>query len=173
MEHHNRYSGISILNHWVAAILVIVMWTLALAARHAPTEGTEDYIMSIHIGVGFFTFLFILWRVTVRIYEGFPANAGLSPMERKASYVVHRLLLILITLQVFTGPLYLFTEGEGVNVFDWFTVYIPLESLAFLHEPMEVMHVVAGLYLIPGLILLHFFGALKHYLFDRNQSKSK
>jgi len=31
-----RYSGISILNHWITALLVVAMLTLGLTARNAP-----------------------------------------------------------------------------------------------------------------------------------------
>ena len=76
--------------------------------------------------------------------------------ERWLAWAVHRLLLVALVAQVITGPLYLFTEGEGVDVFGWFTVYLPLESLAVIHEPAELVHVVSGLYVIPALIALHW-----------------
>ena len=111
----------------------------------------------------FFVFLFIVWRVFFRLYEGFPSPVGNTPFERKAAYIVHRLLIFLLLLQVFTGPLYLFTEGEGVNVFGWFTVSIPLEGLSFIHEAMEVMHIATGLVIIPLVLVLHISGAIRHY----------
>lgn len=61
--------------------------------------------MGIHVGLGFFVFLFVLWRTAVR-----------------------------------------------------------LESLSAIHEPMETVHVVTGLYILPALLGLHFLGAIKHFL---------
>ncbi|MDZ7782322.1 MAG: hypothetical protein U5K56_05025 [Halioglobus sp.] len=66
-----RYSGLSVLNHWITAVLVTAMLTLGLTARDAP-EPAEDYIMSIHIALGFFVLLFVVWRTGVRLLEGFP-----------------------------------------------------------------------------------------------------
>ena len=158
-----RYSGISIINHWITVLLVTAMLVLGFAAFWAPGEEAEDYIIGIHISLGFFVFLFIVWRVFFRLYEGFPSPVGNTPFERKAAYIVHRLLIGLLLLQVFTGPLYLFTEGEGVNVFGWFTVSIPLEGLSFIHEAMEEVHIATGLVIIPLLLVLHISGAIRHY----------
>jgi len=167
MTRADRYSGLSTINHWVTALLVIAMLTLGFVGGFAPNEETEEYVMGIHVALGFFVFLFVLWRVAYRLIQGFPENVGETAFERTAAYWVHRLLLLVLILQVFSGPLYLFTENEGVNVFGWFTVAIPLESLEVIHEPMEAIHVYTGLYLIPILLVLHFLGALKHYLRDR------
>ena len=164
MNKPSRYSGISIINHWVTALLVIAMLVLGWTAGSAPAEVTEDYVMGIHIGLGFFVFLFVLYRTAYRLYEGFPETIGETKFERATAYWVHRLLLVFLVVQVFSGPLYLFTENEGVNVFGWFTVYVPLESLAVIHEPMEWVHVALGVYLLPIFLVLHLLGAFKHFL---------
>ncbi len=167
-----HYSGLSKLNHWLTALLVTAMLVLGFAASGAPDDATESYLMSLHIGLGFFVFLVVIWRVAYRLYEGFKANTATTAPERWLAWAVHRLLLLALVLQVITGPLYLFTEGEGVDVIGWFTVYIPLQSLAVIHEPAELVHVVSGLYLIPGLIVLHVLGAARHYLGGSEQSRS-
>ena len=164
MDRTGRYSGLSATNHWITVVLVVAMLVLGLAASEAPNDTVEDYVIGIHISLGFFAFLFIVWRVAYRVYEGFPpAIAGTAP-ERWAAYLVHRGLLIVLTLQVLTGPLYLFTEGDAVNVFGWFSVSLPLESSEAIHELIEEIHVVLGVYVIPGLLLLHIGGAIRHYL---------
>jgi len=159
-----RYSGLSTINHWITVLLVIAMLALGLVAAEAPTEIAEEYVLGVHISLGFFAFFFIVWRIAYRLREGFPPTLESTATERWAAYVVHRLLLVVLALQVLTGPLYLFTEGEGVNVFGWFSVYLPLESLEAIHEPMEEIHKIVGAYVIPLLLLLHIAGAIKHYL---------
>jgi len=101
--------------------------------------------------------------VTFRLYVGFPENIEKSRLERWTAYIVHRAILLLLVLMVLTGPMYLFTENECVNVFGWFSVCIPLESLSFLHELMEWLHINIGIYLLPALLVLHFMGAIRHY----------
>lgn len=164
MDGTGRYSGLSRANHWVTVLLVVAMLALGLTASEAPNETAEEYILGIHVSLGFFAFLFVVWRVAYRLYEGFPPAIAETKGERLAAYVVHRLLLVVLLLQVLTGPLYLFTEGEPVSVFGWFSVSLPLESSEAVHELMEEIHVVLGVYLIPALLLLHVAGAIRHYL---------
>ena len=163
MTNRHRYSAVSTINHWVTALLVVVMVALGYAAAAAPSEGIEGYVLGIHVSLGFFVFLFVAWRVIFRLYEGFPENVGQHALERWAAYVTHRAILLLLAVQVITGPMYLFTEDECVNVFGWFSVCIPLGALSAIHEPMEWLHVYIGLYLLPALLVLHLIGAIRHY----------
>ena len=164
MSNQHRYSAIATINHWVTALVVVVMLTLGFTVAAAPSETIEDYVLGIHISLGFFVFLFVAWRVIFRLYEGFPENVGKTALERWTAYVVHRAILLLLALMVITGPMYLFTENECVNVFNWFSICVPLESLSVIHEPMEWLHVNIGIYLLPALLVLHFIGAIRHYL---------
>ena len=164
MSDQYRYSSISTINHWVTALLVVVMLALGLTAAAAPSEAVENYILGIHISLGFFVLIFIAWRVLFRLYEGFPQNIGKTAFERRAAYLTHRAILILLVVQVISGPLYLFTENECLTVFGWFSVCLPLESLSIIHEPMEWFHVSVGTYLLPALLVLHFVGAIRHYV---------
>jgi cytochrome b561 len=163
MSEYNRYSGLSTINHWVTALLVVVMLALGFTAGAAPSETIEDFVLGVHISLGFFVLIFVIWRVLFRLYEGFPQNIGQTALERWAAYLVHRTILILLVIQVATGPLYLFTENECMQVFGWFPVCLPLESLSIIHEPMEWLHLNIGIYLLPALLVLHFIGASKHY----------
>lgn len=169
MNESARYSGLSTLNHWITAILAILMWTLGLAAGEAP-EAAEDYIMSIHIALGFFVLLFVIWRIGFRLYEGFPEPAGTSNIERTMAAWMHKLLLVVLLVMVLTGPLYLFTEAEGMNVFGWFTFYIPVPLGESVHEAVETVHKFSGQYLLPVLVGIHILAAANHWLFDRGAS---
>lgn len=158
-----RYSGLSTINHWVTALLVVVMLALGFIAGAAPSETIEEFVLGVHISLGFFVLLFVIWRILFRLYEGFPPNIGRTAVERWTAYLVHRAILILLAIQVVTGPLYLFTENECMQVFGWFSVCLPLESLSIIHEPMEWLHLNIGIYVLPALLLLHFIGAIRHY----------
>lgn len=134
-----------------------------LTAGAAPSEAIGDYVLGVHISLGFFVFIFVAWRVLFRLYEGFPRNVGNTAFERRAAYITHRAILILLVVQVATGPLYLFTENECMHVFGWFSVCLPLESLSIIHGPAEWLHKSIGIYVLPALLLLHFIGAIRHF----------
>ena len=163
MRNDERYSAISILNHWVTALLVVAMLALGWAAAAAPSEVVEEYILGVHISLGFFAFLFVAWRIAFRLYEGFPDNIGPTVAERWAAYIAHRAILALLAIQVVTGPMYLFTENECMDVFGWFSVCVPLEGLSVIHGAMEWLHVYIGVYILPAILVLHLVGAGRHY----------
>lgn len=60
MRNEQRYSPISTLNHWVTALLVVVMLALGYGVAAAPSEAIEEYILAIHIALGFS--FYCLWR---------------------------------------------------------------------------------------------------------------
>ena len=163
LDREESYSGLSVLNHWLTALLVIAMLTLGLAAGEAP-DAAEDYIMSIHIGLGFFVLWFVLWRSAWRVFEGFSTPDASTGLQRRLAGWMHRLLLLTLLVQVLTGPMYLFTEGEGMNVFGWFTFYIPMPLGDFVHEGVETVHKFLGEYLLPNQIGMHILAAARHWL---------
>jgi len=166
LDQSGRYSGISRLNHWLTALAVVAMWTLGLAAGEAP-DAAEDYIIGIHIALGFFVLLFALWRIGWRLREGFQQPSADSRIERLAAGAMHRLLLLVLLVMVVTGPMYLFTEGEGMHVFGWFTFYIPMPLGHDVHEGIETVHKFCGEYLLPMLVGLHILAAARHWLSPR------
>ncbi|MCD6009821.1 cytochrome b [Halomonas sp. IOP_31] len=169
MSDRERYSPVSIINHWVTALLVVVMLALGYAAYAAPSGTVRNYILGIHISLGFFVLIFIFWRVLFRLYKGFPENLGKTAIERWTAYVVHRALLILLVFQVLTGPLYLFSVGECVGVFGWFSVCLPLKIPTTIYQTMGWIHIYNGMYIIPALLILHFLGAIRHYASRKTQ----
>lgn len=163
MTNKQRYSVIATINHWVTALLVVVMLALGYAVVAAPSEVVEEYVLGIHISLGFFVLLFVAWQLIFRLYEGFPKNIGTSAWERWFPYIIHRAIWVCLVLLVVTGPMYLFTANECMDVFGWFAVCVPLESLSFMREPAEWLHVNIGQYLLAFLLVLHFLGAIRHY----------
>jgi cytochrome b561 len=166
MDRSLRYSGVSTINHWITVLLVVAMLVLGLLADEAPSEDAEEYVLGAHISLGFFTLLFIVWRIAYRLYDGFQAPIADTATERWLAYIVQRALLFVLAIQVITGPLYLFTEGESLNVFGWFSIGLSLESFGAIHEPLEEVHEVVGVFVLPFLLSLHIAGAIKHYLTD-------
>ncbi|MDZ7782321.1 MAG: hypothetical protein U5K56_05020 [Halioglobus sp.] len=57
-----------------------------------------------------------------------------------------------------------------MDVFGWFTFYIPLESIAIVHEPAEEVHMFLAVYALPLLLAVHILGAARHYLAKRRET---
>ena len=142
-------------------------------AGSAVTTTAHTTVMGLHVALGFFVLPVVLWRVGFRVARGFPEKPEAGMLERRVGGLTHRLLLIAITVLVLTGPLYLFTEGEGMDVFGWFEFYIPLTGLAAIHEPMEEIHVITGTWILPILLGVHVLGAVHHYLLRRGDASMR
>lgn len=170
MTDRSRYSGIATLNHWITALLITAMLVLGFVMAASPERAIKHYVEELHAALGFFVLLFVLWRVGFRLYEGFPASVARNRFEHLLTRAVHWGLLLAMLVLVFSGPMYLFTEGEGVEVFGWFTFYIPLESLSGIHESVETVHKIMGLYALPILLGVHLVGAAVHLLRDRRET---
>lgn len=158
-----RYSGLSRISHWLSVIFVVVMLTLGYMMFFSTDRGAGAYAEAAHIGVGFFAFWVLLWRTVYRLKMGFPAYK-IKSTRHDVARVIHYLILLALALLIFTGPLYLFTENEGMAVFNWFTINLDLSALSLIHEPLEEVHKITGLYLLPALLVVHIAGAIVTYI---------
>lgn len=157
----SRYTPLSRASHWLSALAITIILTLGFMMVFADSRETKHFAEAAHIAVGFFIFFIVVWRIGLRLFEGFP-NPAQSLLERSARYV-HYALLVVMLLLVISGPLYLFTENEPLSVFGWFNVTLNLRALAALHEPAEEVHKFLGTYLLPALLLLHIAGGIRHF----------
>ncbi|MEX2488567.1 MAG: cytochrome b/b6 domain-containing protein [Pseudomonadales bacterium] len=85
MTDRDRYSSISIINHWVTALLVVVMIALGFVAGATSSDEIVDYILDVHIAPGFFVFIFVVWRVLFKLYKGFPVDTSKTVLESWAA----------------------------------------------------------------------------------------
>lgn len=88
MTDRGRYSSISIIKHWIAALLVVVLIALGFVAGAASSDQIVDYILGVDIALGFFVFIFVVWRVLFRLHEGFPVDTSKTVLELWAAYFV-------------------------------------------------------------------------------------
>ncbi|KFZ30841.1 cytochrome B561 [Pseudidiomarina salinarum] len=160
-----HYSGLSRINHWLGLIFVVIMMTLGYMMFFATDRAAGNYAETAHIGIGFFAFWFILWRTVYRLRQGFPKTHS-SKLKNAVARSIHYLILLILIVLILTGPLYLFTENEALTVFNWFSINLDLTALAAIHEPVEEIHKLAGIYILPILLIVHIAAAMLDYLSD-------
>lgn len=161
-----HYSGLSRINHWLGLIFVVIMMTLGYMMFFATDRAAGNYAQTAHIGVGFFAFWFILWRTFYRLRQGFPETHA-SKLKNAVARSIHYLILLALLVLIFTAPLYLFTENDPLAVFNWFNINLDLTVLAAIHEPVEEIHKLTGLYILPALLIVHIAAAVIHYLSNK------
>jgi len=140
---------------------------------------TETYILyGIHKSIGLIILIFALYRVFVRVKEGWPKPVGtVSTLQQLLSKTVHFGLIITTLLFPASGILMSIAGGYGAAIFG--LPFIPAnidpnsgEAIAIspaLNTLGHNIHEQLTWILIP-LITIHVIGALKHHYIDKDET---
>jgi cytochrome b561 len=158
-----RYDGVSILLHWLTALLVITLFGLAqgwhFAAPHSELrEGMEN----LHISLGITLAATILFRVFWRFSRQRRPALPVGGVQAVAAHLMHGLLYLLVVAQVVIGFLWHWSYGAGLSFFGLFSLEppftLPVELRGLLHELHET-----NAWIIISLAGLHALAALMHH----------
>lgn len=168
-DNTQRYGLISILFHWVMAVLIIGLFLLGdfmvgLDYYHPWYLQAPD----LHRSLGIVTAVLLLCRWLWRRFNPLPRILG-SAWEQTLARQVHGFFYILITGVVISGYLISTADGQGIEVFSWF-------ELPALFTGPDNQEDIAGLvhewlaWILMALILLHSAAALKHHFIDADRT---
>lgn len=147
------YSRLSIILHWLAAILIIVLFV-----TH------EDDALNFHIALGAIVGPLLLWRAIRRPFKRMPPKPVQPPLLNFLSTIVLWVLILSIITVVITGYLAPWSVGQPIDI--WVgSLPSPMSANRNVHEFMEELHDISGHAFLP-LLLLHIAGAIKHWKFD-------
>lgn len=162
------YGWISILLHWVSAVVVIVLWFIGESILNVPTDET-DVRRQLHISIAASAWLVILFRVIWRLRSGHPHLKGQTLLIHRVAKITHYAMLIALALMLVSGPMMVWSGGGPIAIFDRFSIHGPIgesESIRvfarFVHSNMA--------FLLFWLVLLHIGGALKHLMFHSDDT---
>ena len=161
--------------HWLVAVGMIFL--LCSGWYMATTEAWSWY--PIHKSIGVMLFVFVIARVVVRLKNGMPEPVGAQEkwLHRLAK-TTHWGLLAITVIMPISGALYSWASGHYVGVFAFNLVpNNPLTDAMGEVLPRNVqlqelalsVHQWVG-YLLAGMLVLHFAGALKHHFLDRDNT---
>lgn len=168
----NSYGSVSRFNHWVGALLVLVLLGIGLYFEDLPRGDARKFWRGLHIAIGAFAALFFLFRVWWRVRSASPLALPQKPALQMFSKVVHALMLLGIAILAVTGPLTIWSTGRPIPVFDLMSIPSPFPAFKALHEPLEEIHGFTADAMI-WLIGLHLVGVLKHQFIDRDNILSR
>ena len=77
-------------------------------------------------------------------------------------------MLLAVVLMLISGPLIVWSGGNSIHVFDWFSIGSPIGSNSVLNEFLEKVHAVSANTLLV-VVLLHVSGAFMHMMFSDNE----
>lgn len=161
------YGGISRLNHWLGALLIVSLLGIGLYFGDMPRGDEKAYWLRLHISLGLIVLLPLAFRVLWRMIAGWPRPVRQHANLQRLTGAVHKLLLLGITIMLISGPLLPWTNDFPLQIFDSITLASPIGKLPVLHEAVEEIHVITSRVLMV-LIGIHILGALKHTVLNRD-----
>lgn len=165
MEPAPRYDGVSILLHWLTAVLVIILWTLGQTIDFFSKGVPRIDARSVHIvlgaALGVVLLVRVLWRATAGRKLPRADSSGLGVVARIAHYGLY----LLVAATVALGVLNAWQRGDVL--FNVFTIpklvpgdLVLRRILAELHGDFaDALVIVAG---------LHAAAALAHHYLLRD-----
>lgn len=161
------YGTLSRFNHWLGALLVLLLLGIGLYFDDMPRGEEKLYWLKLHISLGLIALLPLAFRLVWRMLSGSPRPMAQHPSLQRLSGAIHKLLLLGIGIMLITGPLLPWTNDYPLQIFDTITLASPVGKLPALHEALEEIHVITSRVLML-LIGVHALAALKHAILDRD-----
>jgi len=157
------YGWISILLHWVTAIVIIVLWFAGKSIASASTDDSAAQ-RALHVSLAASAWLILLLRIIWRFRVGHPRVRGISSLMHRIAKSAHYVMLIVVLLMLVSGPFLVWSSGHPVGIFGWISIPGPIGESESLREIAWIVHSSSALLLFL-LVLLHIGGALKHLMF--------
>jgi len=167
----NNYGLVSILLHWVMAIIIIGLFVLGTIMHDLDYYDPNYHVFpwwhkSFGLVIAFMLILRLIWKWrNPKVKE----ISSIKPIELKLSILVHILLYILILVSCISGVMISTAEGAGIDFFGWFEVPAVFANGESQAELAGEIHETSTLALII-LASLHLLAALKHHFFDKDKT---
>lgn len=166
------YGLISILLHWITAILILYL--LYLGSTIGSHEGAARTIaVDRHTSIAMASYVLLIGRVIWRFFYRHP-----GPTEEQRGWAftmgkwTHYALTGAIVVMLVSGPLMQFSYGRAIAVFDWFVIPAPFGVHFGLAGFLHSVHSACALFIFLG-ILLHIGGVYKHTAFNQDGTLAK
>jgi cytochrome b561 len=165
----SRYGLVSMLLHWVVAVVVfglfaLGLWMVGLDYYDVWRKAAPD----LHKSIGLTLFAVMLIRIVWRLISPPPpAPSSHGKWTRLGAKFGHLFLYVVLFATMFAGYLISTADGVGISVFGLFEVPSIIDSIPDQADNAGVVH----LYLAWILVIfagLHAIAALKHHFIDRD-----
>lgn len=144
----DRYDAVTIVFHWVTALLVVVLFGTALVRDYAPREWRLFWLEGIHVSFGIALAAVLVGRLVWRVVGGRRLAAAGTRFTAPLSRLVHWVLYGLLAVQVGLGFSLRWLQGEAFSFFGLFSIPSLLASNRALAHQVEDIHNLAAWALI-------------------------
>jgi len=165
----DQYGAVAKCFHWVIALLIVGMLCVGLYMTNVQLSMPDKMqIFGLHKSVGITVLVLASLRLLWKLINTHPIPLpSHQQWEKSLAALVHGLLYVMMFLMPLTGWIGSSAKGFSVSVFHLFTMPDLVKPDKGTADLMWTIHEYAayGLILIIG---LHFAGAMKHVVIDRD-----
>ncbi len=163
------YSTLAKTLHWLVAICVLSIVTIAFWMSNAPEGPLQNRLFMLHKSLGMLILILMVLRIANRLIAGAPApDPTLEPWQRKASSAVHGLLYLLVLAMPVIGYVGHSAFGVSTPFFGLFEFPPIIGKNEPLSEKLFVLHRYLG-WAVTAVVVLHIGAALQHYFIRRDR----
>lgn len=163
------YHPVSIFFHWVIGVAIIVLLGVGLyMADLEPSDPNKWPLYAVHKAVGMTVLFLVALRIVWRGITPPPAPIETQARwERSLAKVVHILLYVGMVVMPVSGYVMSSAGGHAISIFGLFNVPLLVDKNEQIGGMAREAHEIGGNILIAA-IVLHFLGAMKHHVLDRD-----
>ena len=166
------YGLISIMLHWLSAILIIGLFALGQYMTELDYyDRWYHKAPDVHRSLGILFGGMLILRIAWRLSTPRPVLYGKS-WERSLGKLVHRLFYVLMIAIVISGYLISTAKGDPISVFGWFKIPALFHSGKNLQDTAgEIHELLSNLTIF--LAVLHTSAALRHHFVDKDPTLTR
>ncbi len=166
------YGIVSRVFHWGMAAAVFALfglgwWMVGLDYYSPYYKSAPD----LHRSVGMLLLIALVLRIAWRLINVKPDDSDLTPLERRASRIVHKAFYPLLLILMISGYLISTADGRAIDVFGWFSVPSLVQSKGLEMAAGLVHELVA--YAVIVLAVIHSAAAIKHHVADKGKTLTR
>jgi cytochrome b561 len=169
MNGKDRYGWVAQMLHWLTALAIVGMFPFAWWMTDLPLGLQKLEMYGLHKSVGVLVLIVTTGRLVWRAINPKPEFLGTAEWQRKASDATHYAMYGCLLALPIIGILQSNAANFPISVFGLFVVPSLIEPDRALVEPLSDAHEVVGIVLLV-LLGLHVAAALKHHMFDRDDT---
>ena len=166
---HTHWGLISILIHWMTAVIVfglfgLGLWMVELDYYHEWYRKGPN----LHKSMGVLLLMLTLFRLLWVSVQSRPLPLEhYTPIEKRLSKWVHHALYLLLLAIMFSGYLISTADGRAVEVFGLFSIPATISGIEHQEDIAGEVHLVLAVTLI-ALVVMHASAAVKHHWLDKD-----
>ena len=156
------YDGVAIALHWTTAVLVFVLFGLAIG-WDSFSKPTQESLQRLHVSLGVLLAAVIVARLAWRWMPAHQVGSIEAGWVKLASKGTHYLLYVLLVAQVALGFLFRWAQGHPAGFFGLFAIPGPFGQLGRpMRHQIHSLHEWIG-WAIVIIAVLHALAALYHH----------